>query len=123
MHVRFRGLSKTLKKIFHKFDLEITNAPGRDLSLHHAIRPPAKIHGRSGERFVHRHEEISRAQNSKLGAESFLYRFAERNPDIFDSVMLVDIEIATRVQVQIKRSVACNQLKHVIKETDSRRDV
>ena len=36
--------------------------------------------------------------------------------------MLVHIEIAAGVHVEIKRAVTCNQFKHVIEEADSRRD-
>src|SRR6266852_3563600 len=65
---------------------------------------------------------MARAQNAAFGTEGFLHRLAESNADIFDRVMLIHVEIATRVHVQIKRAVPCNQLEHMIEEADSRGD-
>src|SRR5580704_3604178 len=105
MHAGARRLRKTLEKIFHELGLKIADALGCDLGLHDAIGPAAEIHSSGGQCFVHGHEEISRSQNPPLGTERFLYRLPERDPDVFDSVMLVHIQIAARIHSKIKRAV------------------
>src|SRR5260370_27374905 len=119
MDVGLRRLRKALEKILDQLYLEIADAICRDLCIHDAVRPSAKIHGGSSERFVHGHQEIARAQNAAFGAEGGLHRRAESNSHIFHGVMLVHGEIAARVHVEIKRAVPCHQLEHVVEEPDS----
>src|SRR5260370_7766128 len=120
MDVGFRGLRKALEKISHQFDLEIAGAFCSDLRIQDTIGPSAKINRGSGERFVHGHQEIAGAQDAAFGAERFLYGFAEGDADVFDGMMLVHIEVATGIHAEIKRTVARNQLEHVVEEADSR---
>jgi len=122
MNIGLGSLRETLKKIFRQFHLEIADALGRDLRLHDAIGPAAEIDCGGCERFVHGHQEIARSQNAELGAKRFLYGFTERDADVFDGVMLVHIQIAVGVHIQIKCAMPRNQLEHVIEKADSRRD-
>src|SRR5260370_42055019 len=94
MDVGLRRLRKSLEKILHQLYLEIADAHCRDLCIHDAVRPSAKIHGGSSECFVHGHQEIACAQHSAFGSESFLHLLAESNSHIFHSMMLVHVEIA-----------------------------
>ena len=48
---------------------------------------------------------------------------AESDADVLDGVVLIDVEIAVRVDAQIERAVAREQLEHVIEESDAGRDV
>ena len=50
-------------------------------------------------------------------------RLAERDAEIFDGVMLIDVEVACRVDGQVERAVAREQLQHVIEETDAGADL
>src|SRR6266403_609355 len=99
MNVGFCRLREALEEILHQFDLEIADTFCRDLRIHDAVRPSAKIHGGSSECFVHGHQEVARAQNAALGAECFLHRLAESNSHIFHRVVLVHVKIAARVRV------------------------
>ena len=55
---------------------------------------PAEIDGGDGERFVHRHDEIAGAVDALLVAERAIDSLAERDADVFDGVVLVDVEVA-----------------------------
>src|SRR5882762_6645939 len=110
MHVDSGGLCEALKKILDELDLEIADALCRDLCIHHAVGPAAEIDGGDGKCFVHGHEEISGAQDAALRAESSLHGFAERNSDVFDGVMLVHVEIAAGLHVQIKSAMTRDKL-------------
>ena len=54
---------------------------------------------------------------------AFEHRLAEHDADVLDGVVLVDVEIAGRLQRQIEAAVAREQLQHVIEETDAGADV
>ena len=49
--------------------------------------------------------------------------FAERDADILDRVVLIDIEIAAHLQAEVERAVARHQLEHMVEETNAGRDV
>src|SRR5215469_3559341 len=122
MNVGLRRLRKALKKILHQLHLKVADSCRRDLSFHNTTRAAAEVDGGGRERFIHRHEEIARAQNPALRAKRFLDRRAQRNAHIFHRVMLIHVQVATRIHFQIKSSMPGNQIEHVIEESDSRCD-
>ena len=75
------------------------------------------------QRLVHGHQEISGAQNAALRAQRFAHRFAERDAEILDGVVLVHVQIAFGVDLQIHGAVARHQFEHVIEEANAGRDV
>ena len=60
------------------------------------MRPAAQIDRRDRERFVHRHHEVAGAVDALAVAERLGHRLAERDAEILDGVVLVDVEIAGR---------------------------
>src|SRR5258708_19482840 len=120
MHVRFRGLREALEKILHQLDLKIADALCRNLRIHDTIGPAAEIHRSRTHSFVHKHQDQSGAQNATLGAKGFLHGLSKSNPDVFNGVMLVHVEIAAGVQLQIDLTVSRNEFEHVVEESTSR---
>ena len=110
------------KEILHQLGLEIAHARGGDFVAADAIRAAGKIERGGGEAIVHRHEEISGAQDAALRAERLFHRFAERDADVLDGVVLIDVEIAARREVEIERAVAGDLFEHVVEETNARGD-
>src|SRR6185295_2713420 len=52
-------------------------------------------------------------------AERLRHRLAERDAEVLDGVVLIDVEIAGRVDPQIEGAVARDELQHVIEEADA----
>ena len=52
-------------------------------------------------------------------AQCLFQGLAESDADIFHRVMLIDVQIALRLHVQIDRRVLGQQREHVIEETDA----
>src|SRR6185436_995117 len=67
--------------------------------------------------------KIARAIDPAPVAERFRDRLAERDPQIFDRVMLIYVEIAGRLDLQIETAVPGEELEHVVEEPDSCRDL
>ena len=63
-----------------------------------------------------------RAEFRVSSPERLLYRFAQRDSDVFDGVVLVDIEIAARDEIEIEAAVPRDLLEHVIEEANARID-
>ena len=83
------------------------------------MRPAAEIDRRDRQRLVHRHHEIAGAIDAALVADRREHRFAERDADVFDGVMLIDVEIAGGLHLQIEPAVARDQIEHVIEKADA----
>ena len=56
----------------------------------------------------------------RRGPKGFRDRLAERDPEILDGVVLIDVEIAGGGDPEIVCAVPRDQLQHVIEEADAR---
>jgi len=122
MNAGFGRLREALKKVFQKLHLEIANALGGDFRLHYAVRSPAQIDRGRRKGLVHGHKKISGTQNAAFGAERPLYGFAKGDADVFDRVVLVDVEIPARFDLQVKGTMARHKIEHMVEKADSRGD-
>ena len=107
------------EKIGDELGLEIANTGRADLEIDDGVRPAAQIDGRHGERFVHRHHEVARAIDAAAVAKRVRDSLAERDAEILDGVMLVDVEVARRIDLEIERAVPRHELEHVIEKADA----
>ena len=123
VHVGPRPARKALKEIRHQFGLQIAHQPRAHLGVHREGRAPAQVHGGNGERLIHRHHKVAGAQNAALVAERLIKRLAQRNAHVFHRVVLIHIEIAVALQLQIEGAVPRKQLQHVIEEANAGRDL
>src|SRR5271165_4339509 len=123
MDVGFRAAGEAVEEVSYKFRLEIAHQTRSDLGIDYGCAASAEIDGDHSQSFVHRHHEISRAQDATLTAQRLGEGLAERNADVLDGVVLVHVEIAVRLQLQVERAVARNQLQHMVEKTDSAADL
>ena len=124
LHVDIRAGAnrEPFEEIVHELGLQIAHAPRGDFQIHHRVGPAAEIHGGHGKGFVHRHHEVAGAIDAAAVAERLRHGLAEGDAEIFHGVMLIDIEIARRRDVQIEPAVPREELEHVIQEADAGAD-
>ena len=84
------------------------------------MRSVAHIDNDLCKRLVHRYEHAGIAFDSSFIAKRFAKRLTEANPDILNRMMVVDINIAFCVNVQIELSVLREQIQHMIQERNIR---
>jgi hypothetical protein len=113
------SLRKTLKEIFHEFGLEAAHRSRGEFRFNDTKGATAKIDGGGSKGFIHGHEEIAGAQNAALVAKGGVDAFTESDAHIFNSVMLVDIQVTDGSQLQVKSAVTGDQIEHVIEEGDA----
>ena len=77
--------------------------------------PSSQIHSHAGEAVVHRHCEAI-AVDAAFVAKGQRERFAQRDSDVLDSVVFVDMQVALGLDMKVYRAVFCELLKHVIIE-------
>src|SRR4051812_25721342 len=60
------------------------------------------------------------ATNASFIAKRLLHRLAQANAHVLDRVMLIDLQVALRLDLQIERPMPSEQLQHVIQKPDAR---
>ena len=75
---------------------DITDLLSSELRVPFEINTPSEVHQDSGVTVVHREDEAV-AGYAEFRAESGVDRLSEDNSDILDRVMLIDLQIAFRI--------------------------
>ena len=83
------------------------------------MRTAAQIDRGDRQRFVHRHHEVPGAVDAALAAHRGGHRLAERDPDVLNSVMLIDVQVAGGLHLEIEAAVARHEVQHVIEKADA----
>src|ERR1700730_1325726 len=96
---------KTFKEVVHQSRLQVPDHPRAHLGIHHSGSAAAKIYGGYSHGLVHRHQKIPGSQDSAFTAQGLIERLPEHDADILHRVMLIDVEIAVRLQLQIEASM------------------
>ena len=100
MHVGARALGEAVEEVVDQLGLEIADAADLELQVDDGMDAAAEIDRRDAERLVHRHDEVAGAVDAAAVAERLRDRFAERDADVFDGVMLIDVEVAGGVEAR-----------------------
>ncbi len=122
VHVRARPPGEAVEEVLDQLALQVADQLGFHLGFDLAGDAPTQVHRRDAERFIHRHQEVARAVDAFLVAQGLVERFAERDADVLDGVVLIHIQIALAGEIQVERAVPCEQLQHVVEKPDARRD-
>src|SRR3984957_19360361 len=122
MNIRARAASKTFKEVSNQFGLQVADSCGSYLRFNHRHRAATKIYRRQAERFVHRHQKISRSQNAAPIRERAIKRLTQSDSNIFDRMVLIDVKIANRCQLQVKASMSGEKFQHMIEKTNAGRN-
>jgi hypothetical protein len=103
--------------------LQIPHARGANFGIDDRDRAATEIDGRQSESFVHGHDKVTSTQNALAISQSTIENFTQRNANILDGVVLIHIQITHRRELQIESAVPREELQHVVKETNSRRNL
>src|SRR5262245_7558731 len=119
VHIRASALCEALEEVGQQLGLEIADPGDLEAKVDHRMRASAEIDGCNTQCFVHRHHEISRAIDPALRPECRRDRFSQRDPEILDGVMLVDVEVTECRHLQVECAVPGGQFQHVIEKADA----
>src|SRR5271169_4041762 len=119
MNIGASAPGKSLEEVVDQFCLQVTHQARADLGVYHSGRSSTEIHRGHSHGFVHRHQKVSGAEDAPLAAQCLIKRLPEDDSHILYRVMLVHVQIAAGVQLQIKPPVMREQFQHVVKEPDA----
>ncbi len=122
LHVDIRGGvdGKTTQKFLHQLE-------GKKADRLHAarravlqVRPPAEIDHRAAKRLVHRNMRGPVPADAALVAKRPGKRTAQRDADILDSVVKIDLDIPVGHDLQVEEAMPREEREHVVEERNLR---
>ena len=119
MDVGLRATRKAVKEVRDQLGLQVADDWHIDQRLDNISCTPGEIDSADGERLIHRHHKVSRAQDALLVAQRLRKRLAQRDADVLHRVVLVHVEVADALQRQVEPAVSSKQLQHVVEEPDA----
>src|SRR5277367_2531790 len=114
VHSDFVG--QRLHKVVHQLGLEVADALLADGDVVSQVRAAADIDNRSADGLVERYGRLAEALDSGAIAKRLAKGPAYYDADVLDRVMVVYVQIAAGLDLQIEKSVAREALEHVIEE-------
>ena len=112
-----------LPELLHELRVELADFFGGERRLIHEHGPAAQVEGGRHQRFFHRQNHRAVPRDSLLIADHFENRFAETDADVFDGVMIIDVQIPVGFDRQIEQAMLGEQREHVVEEPDAGADV
>ena len=90
-----------------------------EAALEDRIRPPREVerHLRAG--FVHRQQEPV-ARDTTFVTQRLAQRFTESDRAILDGVVLVDLQVAFALELELEPTVLAQLFEHMVEEADRR---
>ena len=74
----------------------------------------------SRQRLVQRNIAVAITTHAFLVANGFGKSLAQGNADVFNRVVIVNLEVALGLHHQVDQTVACNLVKHVVQKGNAR---
>ena len=120
---RDRGIHREgVEPFTHQFGVELSDLVARKVGLEHQHGPARNVDHDARQRLVHRHVDRGIARDAGHVAERLLDRLSERDPDILRGVVMVDMQIADRLDRHVDAGMAGEQVQHVVEEANAGRD-
>ncbi len=114
---------ESLEKIFEQPEVEGFDFPIRQIDVVDQKWPATQIHRDLCQGFVERGRGKPESFDPRFLSQRLMQSLSHHNTDIFHRVMFIDVDVAFRLHGQIEKPVLCQQLQHVVEETDAGGDL
>ncbi len=109
-----------LEEFLEQLGVDLPDLVAREAHLPDQVGPVAQVDRGARQRFVHRNIGVAEADDAGIAAHGFLERLAQHDADVFHRVVLVDVEVALGLDVNVHGGVLGEALEHVVEEPDAR---
>jgi len=99
---RQRVIDEALEELVHEVDVERADQRARERHVELEARPARKVDHDARQRFVERNVRVAVAADADLVAERGFQRLPERDADVLDRVMRVDVQVALRAHGEVE---------------------
>src|SRR5438132_13292310 len=119
VHGRVSVVDEALEELVREVDVELAHAGAAEVDVVFEARTAGEIDHCARKRLVERNVGVAVAADALLVAERLRHRHAERDADVLDGMVRVDLEVALRVEVEVEGAVARELVEHVVEEGDA----
>jgi len=109
-------IGKSLKKLSEQIHIKITYPGAIKLDIELKSRAPTEIDHNPREGFIERDISMTKSPDTFFITHSLIYSLPQRDSNIFNGMMGIDIKIAVGRYIKIHQSVARNLVEHMLKE-------
>jgi len=113
---RTRTVRKALKELASQVDIEIPHPWAAEFCSEVQSRTTREVDDDAGQGFVERHVSVTVALDSSPLPQRLGKRRAESDPDILDTVMIVDMDVTLTGHIDIEQPVTGDLVEHVIEK-------
>lgn len=112
----FRVIDKAAKKLTEQIDIEGADLCAGKRHVQFETGTTGEIDNDTRQRLIERHIGVAVTGHALFVADGFIDSLTERNTDIFDRVVRIDMQVALGFDVDIDQAVAGDLINHVIEE-------
>lgn len=116
------GLGETVEPMFEHLGVHLTEALLGKFGLPNEEWATRNVDRDAGERFVHWAERVGVPPDTALVAERLRHCLANGKAGILNRVMLVNVQVANRLDIKVDQRMARKLFEHVVEKADAGRD-
>ena len=109
-------IDQAVEELGHQVDVELADHRPREIAIEFEPGPAGQIDDDPRQCLVERYVAVTVTGQALLVAPGLGQRLAERDADVLDGVMRVDMQVALGVNVEVDQPVPCNLVEHVVEE-------
>lgn len=120
VHIGSGTVGEGLEKFPDKDDVEIADKGLASRNPVGKVGTPPKIHDKAAEALVHWKQEKAVSSNAGLVPKSRFQGLPEDDANILDRVVVIHREVSLSLELELKKPVTGEKLKHVVKKRNTR---
>ncbi len=121
VHRHQRVVREALEEFVNEVDVERADERAHERHVEFEPRTAGEIEDDARQRFVERHVRVAVAADAALVAERLSHGLAERDADVLDRVVRVDVQIALGRDGEVEHAMATHLVEHVIEKRNAGR--
>jgi hypothetical protein len=111
-----------VKELLEQLGVDDANLVPGEADLPDQVGPVAQVDRGPNQRLVHRNIGVAEADNARIAAYGLLEGLAQHNAHIFHRVVLVDVEVAPGLHVNVHGGVLGEAFQHVVEKSHTGRN-
>ena len=116
----FGVVGKPTEKLTKKIHVKTAHLSARPFDFAEQTRATRKVHNNPTQRLIKRDIAVAIARNAALIADGLFKGHSKGDSNIFNRVMVINVDIPLRLDLQINQPMAGNLIQHVVKKRNAR---
>ncbi|MNE23006.1 hypothetical protein D3C80_1162400 [compost metagenome] len=109
-------VDEALEELLEQVDVEATDRRTGVRHVHLQARTAGEVDDHARQRFVERHIGMAVTADALLVADRLRKSLTQGDTDVFHGVVIVDMQVALALDIQVDQPVPGDLVKHVLKE-------